>query len=138
MRPRWVWQFVFVAGVGSTVAAFAHGSRSYLLFGAAFCLVTFSAVISNVAQVSYRQAVTPARLQGRMNATFRFLAWGISPIGFLMGGYFGTVLGVRNAMLIAGLAQLFPWMLLRYSPVNDLTSLADVQADVSEGALVAR
>ena len=135
---RALWQFVFVAGVGSTVAAFAHGSRSYLLFGAAFCLVTFSAVISNVAQVSYRQAVTPARLQGRMNATFRFLAWGISPIGFLMGGYFGTVLGVRNAMLIAGLAQLFPWMLLRYSAVNDLTSLADVQADVSEGALVAR
>ena len=41
----------------------------------------FAAVVYNVAQVSLRQAITPARMQGRMNATMRLIVWGTIPIG---------------------------------------------------------
>ena len=40
-----------------------------------------SAVIYNINQVSFRQAITPAPMQGRMNATMRFIVWGTIPIG---------------------------------------------------------
>ena len=41
----------------------------------------FASVIYNINQVSLRQAITPERIQGRMNATMRFLVWGTIPIG---------------------------------------------------------
>lgn len=41
--------------------------------------------IYNISQVSLRQAITPHRLQGRMNATMRFLVWGTMPLGALAG-----------------------------------------------------
>ncbi len=40
-------------------------------------------VVYNVNQVSFRQALTPDRLLGRMNATMRFLVWGTLPLGGL-------------------------------------------------------
>ena len=36
----------------------------------------FSGMAYNINQVSYRQAICPPRMQGRMNATIRFLVWG--------------------------------------------------------------
>ena len=39
----------------------------------------FSVVLYNVNQVSLRQAITPARLQGRMNASMRWFVWGTIP-----------------------------------------------------------
>ena len=36
-------------------------------------------MIYNINQVSLRQAITPERIQGRMNATMRFLVWGTIP-----------------------------------------------------------
>src|SRR5256712_8331901 len=47
-------------------------------------------VVYNVNQVSLRQAIVPLRLQGRMNATMRFLVWGTIPLGGLTGGLLGT------------------------------------------------
>ena len=43
--------------------------------------VSSMVVIYNVNQVSLRQAITPERMQGRMNATMRFIVWGTMPIG---------------------------------------------------------
>ncbi len=50
---------------------------------------TATAVIYNVNQVSLRQAITPDRMLGRMNATMRFIVWGTIPIGALVGGVLG-------------------------------------------------
>ena len=61
----------------------------------------FSAVVYNVAQVSYRQAICPPRLLGRMNAAVRWVVWGTLPLGALLGGAFGTWLGVRTTLWIA-------------------------------------
>ena len=41
--------------------------------------------IYNISQVSYRQAITPNRMLGRMNATMRFMVWGTMPLGSLTG-----------------------------------------------------
>jgi predicted MFS family arabinose efflux permease len=50
--------------------------------------------IYNINQVSYRQAVIPVALQGRMNATVRTLIWGTIPLGALIGGVLGRAIGL--------------------------------------------
>ncbi|MBO0788533.1 MAG: MFS transporter [Actinobacteria bacterium] len=62
--------------------------------------------IQNVAQVSYRQAVTPEHLLGRMNATVRFLMWGAMPLGGLLGGILGSVAGVHVTVGICAVGMM--------------------------------
>lgn len=86
--------------------------------------ITFiGVVVYNVNQVSLRQAIVPLRLQGRMNATMRFLVWGTIPLGGLAGGLLGTFLGLRTAIGIAilGGSLAFLWVLL--SPVRSLKEI---------------
>jgi predicted MFS family arabinose efflux permease len=56
----------------------------------------------NITQVSLRQAITPDRVQGRMNATMRTIVWGTIPIGSLLGGILATVVGVVPTIVLGG------------------------------------
>jgi MFS family permease len=56
----------------------------------------------NITQVSLRQAITPDRLQGRMNATMRTIVWGTIPIGSLLGGILATSIGVAPTIVLGG------------------------------------
>ena len=82
-------------------------------------------VVYNVNQVSLRQAIVPLRLQGRMNATMRFLVWGTIPLGAIAGGLLGTFLGGHTAIGIAvlGGSLAFLWVLL--SPVRSLEKIPE-------------
>jgi MFS family permease len=52
-------------------------------------------------EMSYRQAVTPDRLQGRMNATMRSLNRSAVVVGAPLGGLFADVVGLRAALWLA-------------------------------------
>jgi MFS family permease len=68
-------------------------------------LTSAGGTIYNVSQVSMRQAICPPRLQGRMNASVRFMVWGTQPLGAAMGGILTGVLSARWTLLIAALGQ---------------------------------
>lgn len=87
---------------------------------AARAVLGFGSTLYNVNQVSLRQAITPDRLQGRMNASVRFMTWGVMPLGSLAGGALGTVLGLRATLLIAALGGLLAVLWLWFSPVRTL------------------
>ena len=88
-------------------------------------IVSIGVVVYNINQVSLRQAIVPIRLQGRMNATMRFLVWGTIPLGALAGGLLGTFLGLRAAVGISilGVTLAFVWVLL--SPVRSLSKIPE-------------
>ena len=67
-----------------------------LLFG-------FTVVVYNIVQVSYRQAICPPRLQGRMNSVMRFIVWGTIPLGGLLGGALGTTIGLRETIVVGAI-----------------------------------
>jgi predicted MFS family arabinose efflux permease len=94
-------------------------------FALGMAAVAFGGVVYNVAQVSFRQAVTPDRLLGRMNASIRFLVWGTIPIGGLLGGALGELLGLRATLLVtaAGMALSPVWVVA--SPLRRLRDLPD-------------
>jgi hypothetical protein len=80
-------------------------------------------VVYNVAQVSLRQAITPTRMQGRMNATMRWFVWGTIPIGGILGGALGTLLGVREAVLIGALGEMLAIVPVLFSPVRRIRQM---------------
>jgi MFS family permease len=84
------------------------------LLGLAFVGNGFGIGLSNVLAVSLRQAVTPDRLLGRMNASYRFLTYGAVPLGALLGGALGELLGLRAAVAVGAAGSLLtvPWVLL--------------------------
>jgi MFS family permease len=104
----------------------AAAPRSYALpFLIASGLIGSYGVIYNITQVSLRQSITPRRLQGRMNATMRFLVWGTIPIGAFSGGIVGSTLGLRTALWIAAGGQMLCVLPPLLSPVWRLTSIED-------------
>jgi MFS family permease len=76
--------------------------------------------IYNINQVSLRQAITPDRLQGRMNASMRFIVWGTIPLGALMGGALGDALGLWPTLAIMAACNLLPPLFVFFSPVRRL------------------
>ena len=59
--------------------------------------------IYNINQVSLRQAITPDRVQGRMNATMRTIVWGTIPLGAFIGGILGTSIGLVQTIVLGGI-----------------------------------
>ena len=98
----------------ATQLAGAVSSRERMLGG-------FGAVVYNIQQVSLRQAITPERMQGRMNAVMRFLVWGPIPLGSLVGGAIATAFGVQD-----GDSSSAPWAASPHDPVH---LLADPDAE---------
>ncbi|OJX97802.1 MAG: MFS transporter [Micrococcales bacterium 73-15] len=62
---------------------------------------SFGVLLYNVVQVSFRQRITPHDLLGRMNASIRFVVWGVMPISALLAGWLGSELGVLPVLWIA-------------------------------------
>ncbi len=54
--------------------------------GFALFLGMFGSLIWNVIAVPLRQRLVPPELLGRVNSVYRFISWGVIPLGALMGG----------------------------------------------------
>jgi hypothetical protein len=99
------------------------------LFPLGLAFSWFSGVVYNVAQVSYRQAICPPRLLGRMNAAVRWVVWGTLPLGGLLGGALGTAAGVRTTLWIAFAGSWLAGWWVFFSP---LRGMRDVPQEVPE------
>jgi predicted MFS family arabinose efflux permease len=78
--------------------------------------------IFDINQLSLRQAMTPDRLQGRVNATMLFIIWGVIPIGSLIGGVLGTSIGLRPTLAVGALGMLLSVAWMALSPIRGLRS----------------
>jgi MFS family permease len=74
--------------------------------GASMALSGVGMMLWNVVTVSLRQRITPDRLLGRMNASYRLVGWGTMPLGALLGGVLAEALGLRAAFLVAAVITL--------------------------------
>jgi hypothetical protein len=89
-----------------------------VFFVVANTIVAAFVVAYNVVQVSYRQTVCPDHLLGRMNATMRFIMWGMIPVGGLLGGALGTAVGARTTLWIAAAGVGLSVLWLIFSPLG--------------------
>jgi hypothetical protein len=73
--------------------------------------------------ISVRQAITPDRVLGRVSATMRFLAGGANPIGAVIGGALGGLIGVPLTLVVASFGMLLGFLWLLLSPVRTLFTM---------------
>ncbi len=104
---------VAVAPADGLFAAVALGG-----FLGGFCSVGW-----NINQVSLRQAITPTRMQGRMNASMRFIVWGTMPVGSVLGAALAELVGLRETILIGAIGGLFAFLPVALSPVRSIVRM---------------
>jgi MFS family permease len=117
---RIIWVSMLVFSAPQVLAAAAWHSWGVLLFPLGWGIRGFSAVVYNVAQLSYRQSVTPPELMGRMNAAVRWVVWGTLPLGGILGGALGTLIGVRPTLWLALTGSWAAGWFVFFSPLRHL------------------
>jgi MFS family permease len=87
---------------------------------AAQLLATFAGPMTAINQLSLRQAITPDRLLGRVNATMRVIALAAAPVGALLAGLLGGTIGLRPTLAIGALGLQLGFVILLLSPLRTL------------------
>lgn len=97
----------------------------------AYLVIWCSVSINNITQLSFRQRLTPERMLGRMNATMRFLVWGTTPLGGMLGGVLGQTLGVRPVLWLAAFGASTALIPLLISPLRAMRTLPTLPDDTA-------
>jgi MFS family permease len=129
-------------GVGRMLVLMAGGfSLSGLLVAAAPDALIFPALAAygflggycgtgwNINQVSLRQAITPPRMQGKMNATMRFIVWGTMPVGSISGGALGSLIGLHPTIWVGALGGLVAFIPVALSSVRLIRTIPEPVED---------
>ena len=124
-------------GVGPAIVIGAAGSIAVLLLAvapksnaipfiiAAQAISSMGVPIYNITQVSFRQAITPERLQGRMNSVMRFIVWGVMPLGSLLGGALASWVSLRFAIWVGAIGMSLAVLPVLLSPVRTLREMPE-------------
>ncbi|MFL5919140.1 MAG: MFS transporter [Gaiellaceae bacterium] len=125
-----------LAGPAFLLVPFApEGNAALFLLVPAFVIGGSANVIYNVTQISLRQAITPARMQGRMNSVMRFIVWGTIPLGTFLGGVLASEIGVQETLIVSGVASCLPFLPVLFSPVRELKEMPEPVVDEAAAVL---
>jgi MFS family permease len=138
-----VGRMLVLTSLGFSIAnlpvAFAPDSLLFAAVAASIFIGGYCGVAWNINQVSLRQAITPTRMQGKMNATMRFIVWGTIPIGSIAGGFLASVVGLQPTILIGAVGGLLAFIPVALSPVREIVTMpapvGDGEIDTGVGAI---
>lgn len=100
-------------------------SLAFVILAVQGFLGSFATLVYNVVQVTFRQRITPLGLLGRMNASIRFVVWGVMPIAALLAGWLGTAIGVIPTMWIGAVGGLASSLFVVLGPFWRMRTLPD-------------
>ena len=123
-------------GPGLVLVPAAPHSMPIPFIVAGLILATFGGVVFIVTGLSFMQAVTPDHLLGRLNATRRFIVWGVIPLGSVAGGALATQIGLRETLWVGTIASCLAFLPLLLSPVRSLGQMDDAVREHGEAAAV--
>lgn len=111
-----------IEGIAVSLIPAAGGPRAVVvtMLSGAYLLFALGISIMSVPQMSLRQALTEARLQGRMNATFRMTNLATSTVGSLAAGLLSEPLGLPTTLVLGAAGLFLPFLRLLNSPVRTL------------------
>jgi MFS family permease len=124
-----VGRMLVVSSLGFIVSglpiAFAPDEVIWWAVAGSFFVGGFCSVAWNINQVSLRQAITQPRMQGRMNATMRFIVWGTMPIGAILGGALGGIIGLQETIVVGALGGLIAFIPVTLSSARSIVSMPE-------------
>ena len=115
---------------GLSLVPLASGTQTAVVatLAAAHFVTACGIQLHGVNFMSLRQAITPHRLQGRMNASFRYVNLLCACLGALLAGSLAERIGIRPTLAVGVCGLLLPFLRLFFSPVRRLREVpaADV------------
>jgi predicted MFS family arabinose efflux permease len=105
----------------------ASGTETQIavMLGLAELLSSIGVMILDVNGSSLMYLRTPDRLRSRMSGTYRFVNYGVRPLGALLGGALGTAIGLQTTLWIGALGALGGVLWLVGSPIPRLRAVAE-------------
>ena len=114
-----------VAGLALFLIPLAPPSNAIPFLIASGVIVDFAIVLYNVTGISLFQAITPDRLLGRMNASRRFVVWGVLPLGSLAGGALASTIGLRETLFVGAAGASLGFLPLLFSPLRSVERIGE-------------
>jgi MFS family permease len=122
-----------VAAVGESVSwlpvAFAPDGLLFAGLTTTIAALSFFGAGWSVNAMSLRQAVTPERMRGRMNATMRFISWSTIPVGTAVGGLLGGVIGLHNTIVLGAIGGIVTFVPVAASPIRRIRAMPESVGD---------
>jgi predicted MFS family arabinose efflux permease len=121
---------MMLSGLAGLVMAAAGGPPALVLAVViiAQLLRGWGPTLYGINQQTIRQTLVAPELLARTQATWRFLVYGMQPIGALLGGTLGALVGFRATLVISSLIMLTGTTLALLSPLRTLRQLPDTGA----------
>jgi hypothetical protein len=114
---RIIWLSLAVTGPLNLLGVLAQPGLGVLLLLVGIAAGEFGQIVYAITSVSLRQQRCPDHLLSRVNATMRVAIMGLFPLGAILGGVLGEVLGPRPTLAVSGLllllAPVFVWRATR-------------------------
>lgn len=125
-----------VACLGPVLFPLVSGNKAFVAFTfiLGFFAIGVGSGIANVLAVSLRQAVTPDRLLGRMNASMRTALYGAVPIGGVLAGVLGGSIGLRPSLWVAAIGFILAFVPILVSPIPRLATLQSASQEEQDKA----
>jgi MFS family permease len=86
--------------------------------------------VYDINQVSLRQAITPAHLLGRVNASVRVTEFGAVLLGTVIAGYTGEMVGLRETLWLGVALSFLAAIALALSPVRAVRRIPELAVEV--------
>jgi MFS family permease len=131
-RVLWLTKLAFTGAFG--LLPLARPPWGIALAAASGLIGAATVTIYNVGQVSYRQAACPPGMLGRLTATFRWVMWGAMPLGALLGGVLGGLIGVRATLAVSSIGAILGTGWLFASPLRTMRDLPAPADPASAGS----
>jgi MFS family permease len=124
LGPAIVWPGI-LGSAFFVFAPLAHRATAVLFLVIAFLGASALGMLFNVNQLTLRQAITPASLQGRMNAIVRFMYWSPQAVGFALGGGLASSIGLREAFWVSVIGSTAAMVPLAFTSIRQLERLPE-------------
>ncbi|GAA3580503.1 MFS transporter [Nonomuraea rosea] len=125
---RMTWLAITLASPFGLLLPMTQADWRVACFAITSMVLSWSAALSNVGQITYRQTVTPDHLLGRVNASVRVVVWGPMALGALLGGLVAQQIGVREALWVFMVGRLLAFVPLLFSPLPRMRDFTEAQA----------
>jgi predicted MFS family arabinose efflux permease len=103
---RLVWVSLAVTGPLTLLVALGFPGWGLVFVVTGMFAGELGQIVYAITNVSLRQRICPDRILARVNATMRVAIMGLFPLGALVGGVLGELIGVRATIVVAGVVVL--------------------------------
>jgi MFS family permease len=98
-------------------------------------LTSFGIVLFNIPGITLYQTLVPEHILGRMNASRRWLVWGVIPLGSLIGGVLAAAIGLRTTLFIGCGISTAASAFLLLRPIRTIATVVDDARAPGDGGM---